>query len=410
MSLIPAVRAMSRMLPRGLKDGIPPGLKAAYYARMREHRRQGAASVDALGKVVESLRTQSLADYLVTQFDPREDIEAQPTHFTIEINSSCNLNCVMCRSKESQRPNTLMDLSLFEDSLLKLKSVGARAINFHTINEVTANVRFGKYLEIMRKHRMTLSRLSSNCQLLDRAMDTIIEYSDVIEVFRPSIDGASKATYEFIREGGTWETLNRNLMKFAERNNKLRQPIDVEVSNVVMKCNFHEIGYLPAAYEFAVPVHKHNFGFIGSMPTARGLEDFRDQNYFDRAEVHIAPCNMPWQYMVVLTDGRISGCCVEFDGDVVYGDVASFDGVFNSPAAQAIRSAHRRKDMEAMPPACRYCYAVDPRFSQVIDTIVRLFYTEVRRHPAYLQAALDRVGPALKAGDLDTVMAVAEHL
>ena len=60
--------------------------------------------------------------------------------------------------------------------------------------------------------------LSSNCLLVERHLDTIFEYRDIITKFRPSIDAASKEVYERIRVGGKWEDLHRNLHLFAERN------------------------------------------------------------------------------------------------------------------------------------------------------------------------------------------------
>ena len=41
---------------------------------------------------------------------------------SIEINNSCNINCVMCDTNSSTRKKELMNVNLFEDSIIKLKN------------------------------------------------------------------------------------------------------------------------------------------------------------------------------------------------------------------------------------------------------------------------------------------------
>ena len=70
-------------------------------------------------------------------------------------------------------------------------------------------------------------------------MDTVFEYRDVIELFRPSLDAASKQVYERIRIGGKWEQLHQSLAMFAERNSRSANPFPIFVQNIVSKDNFH---------------------------------------------------------------------------------------------------------------------------------------------------------------------------
>ena len=53
--------------------------------------------------------------------------------------------------------------------------------------------------------------ISTNGLMLEKHIDTLIEYVDVCSSIRFSIDGVKKETYEKIRFGGKWEDLIRNL-------------------------------------------------------------------------------------------------------------------------------------------------------------------------------------------------------
>ena len=124
----------------------------------------------------------------------------------LEINNSCNINCVMCDTKSSTRQKKLMDLDTVEESIISIKKLGINTVSLHTIGDPIANPRLGKVFEILRKYKMQTS-LSSNGLLLDKRIDVLKEYIDVCSDIKFSIDGCTKETYEKIRFGGSWEVL-----------------------------------------------------------------------------------------------------------------------------------------------------------------------------------------------------------
>lgn len=65
----------------------------------------------------------------------------------IEINNSCNINCVMCDTKKSTRTKKLMKLDLFEQSVKKLKNNNIDTIGLHTIGDLLAKPRLPEILK-----------------------------------------------------------------------------------------------------------------------------------------------------------------------------------------------------------------------------------------------------------------------
>lgn len=404
-------KSTARLLPRHIKDKLPGRLKQAYQAKVRQAQRFTLSEMETLEATLHSLKTVPMAQYL------RQDAASSSEYHelahdvaAIEINDSCNLDCVMCKTSEATRKKALMDLGLFEELVANLKDLGFRTTNFHTIGDPTANKNLGKYLAILRRYGLKISHLSSNCQMLDRHLDTIFEYRDVIHEFRASVDAASKDVYERIRINGKWETLLENLIAFAERNQSAPNPIPVTFSNVITKMNFHELAFIPSTFSFVAKPTCHSFGLVKA--TGPAVPYFMQNSYFEKEYLPTSPCRIFWGSPVILKDGQVAACCVDYDGSTVFAHVK--DGPitqsYNNEKIRGFRKAHLEGRAEDMPALCQNCYLADPRYARIISGTIQRFYAKVRKHPVYLQRALNRIGPLLKAHDFDGVKAVIESL
>ena len=75
----------------------------------------------------------------------------------IEVNKNCNLNCLMCNTGLSKRPNMNMPLDLFERCMKLLKKYNQlRGIPIHTIGEPLINPFLEDYFKILRKHEIKI--------------------------------------------------------------------------------------------------------------------------------------------------------------------------------------------------------------------------------------------------------------
>lgn len=402
---------VSAKLPRSLKDRIPQGLKDTYYESKEKFTRKNATQGNVVADLVDSLKHVSTLEYVRKKAVGWDEFSEAPSQIgAIEINDSCNLNCVMCKTGDSTRDKALMDLGLFEDIIAKLHDSGVRTTNFHTVGDPTANKKLPRYLDVIRKYNFTLHHLSSNCQLLERHLDTIFEYRDVISQFRPSIDAASKESYENIRLTGTWEALHKNLAQFAERNAAIAKPIPVYIGNVIAKQNFHELAFIPSVFSYVAPEINHSFALaIGRGPST---EDFLAYSYFEEEYIMNAPCGHNWDNIVILNNGRLSTCNLDFNGDLAFGHIndGELSNVFNNDTIRATRRAQLAGDVENMPAQCQKCYIVDPRYSKIINSVIQNFYHNIKRHPVYLQNALNEIGPMLKEHRFDDVLSVTESM
>ena len=378
-----------------------------------------AREIDYLSRIevtVDSLLSVPVADHL-RQGLKLDDLEALncPNVSEIEINDSCNLDCVMCKTSLSRRAKGLMDLSLFEQVVARLAENEMFTTSLHTIGDPLANRNLGKYFEILRRYGMTVKNLSSNCLLIERHLDTIFEYRDIITKFRPSIDAASKEVYERIRVGGKWEDLHRNLHLFAERNAAANNPFPVQVNNIVSKDNYNELALIPHVFSFLCPTDNFLFGFVNSLSPTNDY--FLKANFFEDNYIRNMPCHMPFNSAFILKEGDVSLCCRDYHGEVILGNVNDWkgkgspweDGIDND-RLQAIRAAHLDGRTEDMPALCQSCYLIDPRLSELLSDVIRFFYKAGDKDPDVLQDFLDRSADDLRGGDYSAYLTKVKTL
>lgn len=398
---------MENKILRGLKDVIPKRMKNMHYAFIRKRNQRQMGSLNSIQRTITSLQTVPLRKYMENNLTSSNEIAHVPEQVSeIEINDSCNIDCVMCKTSLSTRKKGLMKLDLFEETIEKLAKRGMRTTVLHTIGDPLANRNLHKYLKILRDYKFTISNLSSNCLLLDRHLDTLFEYRDVIYNFRPSIDAASKEIYERIRFGGKWETLHDNLQKFAERNATASIPFPIVVNNIVGKENFHEIALIPNVFSYLAPPTDFRYAFLNSLSPQNDY--FLTQNYFGNDFSQNAPCSTIWNSIYVLKDGSLTTCCRDYNGELVFGNIKAEDigSSYNSEKLKSIRKAHLDRNIDSMPNLCQSCYIVDPRLSDLLNQICQFFYLKIKGHPSDLQHLLNQIGPKLRLSQFDEIFEI----
>lgn len=409
--MLSIAKTIASHLPREVKDRIPERLRMAYQIKLRKSMLAQRSDDDVIDETLESLKTLSLADYVRQDAGSSSEFQKLDTSVAaIEINDSCNLDCAMCKTSEATRIKAVMDLGLFEDIVAKLAARGVRSTNFHTIGDPTANKNLAKYLEIIRRHKLTVSHLSSNCQMLERHLDTLFEYRDVIFEFRPSVDAASKAVYESIRVKGNWEKLLENLVLFAKRNEAASNPFPVLIHNVISKVNYHELAFIPSMFSFVTDPLHHTFSLLKA--TGPATPYFMENSYFGNDYIPNSPCRIFWGSPVILKDGQVAACCVDYDGSTVFAHIKDGDigDLFNNDTIRGFRRAHLAGDAKSMPALCQSCYLADPRYGYVISGAIQRFYAKVKKHPVHLQLALNKIGALLKSRDFAGVKAVIDGM
>lgn len=322
---------------------------------------------------------RTLADrYLTRRYDKAMNASFQPTLYSqeqnlsiceIEINKNCNLNCVMCNTALSQRAQRNMDFDLFEKVLKHVNDLGQKVISLHTIGEPLINPHLEEYFRMVRAYKLKIF-LSTNCLLLEKRLETLMAYADIIHTLRLSIDGATKETYEKIRKPAKFEVLLKNLDYLKGISEKRKCFGDIRVNSIVSKDVQHELGYHIHFYSKYVDIRKIELNLVSGLSP--------DNTYFLNESIlknHIVPwhpCDQLFSSTVhVLNDGRTTACCRDYNGDLVYGNIKDSDPkeLINNERVLELRKQHL-EDRIPKGSLCASCFRVEPRVAELFRLFV----------------------------------------
>ena len=121
----------------------------------------------------------------------------RPQGSLIEITNACNLNCLMCNTKLSTRPPSLMLPEVFERIIKQLKVSGINTAGLHTVGETFVYSDLDILLEIAEKHEFRVW-ISTNAQFPECIEPLFLKFPKTFNDLRISIDGATRETFEQI--------------------------------------------------------------------------------------------------------------------------------------------------------------------------------------------------------------------
>lgn len=287
----------------------------------------------------------------------------------IEINRNCNINCVMCNTSLSKRPQFNMDLTLFEHAVEHVKQTKSKETSLHTIGEPLMNSSLPQYFEILRKHGVKI-RFSTNGLILHKKLDLLIDYADILAEFRFSIDGSSKETYEKIRFGGNWERLITNIEEFREKTNGGKIFPRVKIGSIVSEDVRHELAYHLKFWSRYTSMDNIDMNLVSGLSPDNTY--FLTQSILKNHIVPWPPCSMLFGTSLhVLNDGRTTACCRDYNGDLVYGSIKESSPVdlLNNDNIVELRKQH----LEHRIPKgslCASCFCINPKVSHLFKVFV----------------------------------------
>jgi len=158
-----------------------------------------------------------------------------------------------------------------------------------------------------------------------------------------SIDGATKKTYEAIRQGLNFDTVYKNVHEFIKEANGT---CSIRIHMVAQAENIHEIPLMagvwcgPGTYMTWVP--RENRDGKGALMDASSND----------------PCSQPFRTLIVLTDGRAVLCCQDWEGEMPLGNVfqESVARVWERRLFEKAREKHRSGKKKEIP-LCSRCFS-----------------------------------------------------
>ena len=257
----------------------------------------------------------------------------------IETTTACNLRCAHCTRVLPDYEVKSMPWEIFERLIPAMREYCPLVfLNGH--GEPLVHSDFRKQFAAAADSGCRI-RFQTNGQLLSGDLTAWLMKTGAWDRLDVSIDGATRETYEGIRQGASFSTLEMNLDDFCLHRGQKEKP-SLHVEFVAMTKNISE---LPAVISFAARygVESVLVTELIETPACRGWSAIRDRGRFadyladaselahslnirlqmPRIEAAIAGqattwrpcgaegtvCRTPWMVAYILPDGRVQPCC-----------------------------------------------------------------------------------------------------
>jgi len=348
-------------------------------------------------KIINDFNNKSFQSLLPRSY---ADIKKKEHHAILEINNTCNIDCLMCKTSLATRKKGKISSETLQVALKRLKEDGITNVSLHTIGDPLANPRLEEVFTELRKYKIKCS-ISTNGLLLYKYVDVLKEFMDICPSIRFSIDGATKKTYEKIRAKGKWKDLIYNLDLCNEKLKTCGLATDINIT--LSKDNFKEIGQFIILFKkyISYPPLDYSFTFVNSLSP--------DTSYFHH--VNLLPKHTHRNKMCplvsgntpfVLFDGKASICCRDYSGELVIGDInnSSLDEIRKSKELQLLQKAHTSGNLNNYN-LCKNCFKVDSRINIFFDELMRyLIYKNPNENAKYFQLKANELISFLKEKEL----------
>lgn len=274
-----------------------------------------------------------------------------PAHLDIEATDACNLRCIMCVQGigEGVKDTALIDTGFAKRLIDEGADNGLSSIKFNWRGEPALHNGLAELVRYAKSKGILEVQFNTNGipYTQEKIRDLILSGLDRV-IF--SMDGATKATYEKIRVGSSYDKLVENVKLFhAVRKELGRTRPFIRIQMVRMKDNQTEVDQFVSMWK----------PFVDDIR----VEDVSDRGQGGQLSVGDwvttgrKPCPQPWQRMVVARDGKVLPCCADWHREFIIGDATkeSLADIWRGKRMEAMRQVQRDVRLDVVSP-CSHCY------------------------------------------------------
>lgn len=205
-----------------------------------------------------------------------------------------------------QRPVCHMDDALYEKIIDECSKYNCGNVHLHNFGEPLLDKNLARRVRYTKQKGIKRVAIFSNGSLLtaDKANELVDAGLDLIKV---SFDGATKEEFERIRPPLKFDTIIENIKELVRIRNLKKSTLKIKVAC----CSTSDKNETIRSLENCVD--GFSFGKIHNW-TDSGM---------DHAETSAIrkPCSRVWQTFTVLSNGKAALCCLDYEGQVILGDV-----------------------------------------------------------------------------------------
>ena len=248
-----------------------------------------------------------------------------------ESSTACNARCLFCPRYEMTRQMGEMSDELFHKIIKDGKELGAKFYVPFLNGEPFVFPRIWEWLDYMEAENVRFA-IYTNAEFMD--VDRLLQYKNIYYV-NCSLNATTKEVHQKIMRGPNFDVCRKNIEDLIKKS-KVR----VRVSMVVSEDNKHQVN-----------------DFIKMWGRRAKIRDFKNYAGARHSKTEKTgkrvPCYALFNTIVILWDGRMVPCCMDYDGQLILGDVnkESVGKIYQD--AKWLRDKHKKLDFNIKP--CNIC-------------------------------------------------------
>ena len=276
-----------------------------------------------------------------------------PQVLFVESTNNCNIRCIFCPRRMSRKKIGNMNFKLFKkivDECTNYKKLFE--LYLHKDGEPLLAQNLPKMIKYAKDKKISEKvAIATNGILLDEKKSLQILKSGLDEM-TVSLDAVTPETYEKIKgvPAFNFNVIEQNIKRFIELRNgqNLTNPM-VKLKIIYMKETKKEVNdfikkWKPIAD--SVPVRAY-------ITWAKSVNDRNVKSIKFPSEPH--PCLAPFGNLAINWDGEVSVCCVDWNKDLIVGDVnkETIYEVWHGDKLRELRLRHLKGDLKGL--QCKVC-------------------------------------------------------
>jgi len=280
-----------------------------------------------------------------------------PILITIEPNNTCNLKCPLCPRQLMTREKGAMKIDDFKLVVNDL-SDSVTKIELFFMGEPLLNKDIFDMVKYANKQNID-TLISTNSTTLDRHINDLLSCG--LTELLVCLDGASKESHEKYRAGSNFGEIIKNIKILCKEKQKRKSDTIVTLQFLVMKHNEHEIPLIvKLSKQLGVDHLVFKLVHLGTLNIYQRLKMAKkylpiDSEYRvyelkgNALSTHKKQiCYWAWS-SVILWNGDVTGCCYDYDGQYVVGNVfreGGFKKIYKSEKYKRLRKNILKQNLD----------------------------------------------------------------
>lgn len=319
--------------------------------------------------------TRTIAKELRARRTYYSKVGQKPKEALIEVTNICNLDCTMCYSRQASRPKGLMEMETYRKAIAQVVELGVADVHLYTVGEPLLHPKIAEMVRIAKGEGCRVFIFTNGALLTADAGLGLI--SAGLDCLTFSVEGCETERYEKSRKGAKFTRLLENVSRFRELRDENGGSPRIEVWSAIANESKEElVSFSQFWRRYADNVNlvylANQGGYIEGIHNSQVLPPVADRR----------PCSSLWTSIVVLWNGDVSACCVDFDGKLVVGNIfsGSLKQIWFGSTYRKFRLSHLRQDFGKVP----RCGGCDAGLINITSQVKELNETLDNRFPRWL--------------------------